>query len=306
MRIASLLPSATEILFALGLGDDVVGVTHECAYPPEALSKPRLVTSRIDHEQLDSEAIHRFVTDCLRRHESLYRVDVAMLQRLRPDLVVTQELCEVCAVDAKDVLAAVRTLSPPPCIVSLHPHTLREALSDILVVGRATERVAQAQQLVAELDARAARVQRLGQTVQVRPRVFCLEWLDPPMASGHWVPELVELAGGREVLGEAGQPSRVVNWSEIVAAQPEIIVVMPCGFPIARTARELPLLERQPEWPQLPAVRSGRVYLVNGPAYFNQSGPRSIDGLELLARLIHVERLDELPQEDARRWPGLA
>lgn len=287
MKICSLLPSATEILFALGLGDAVVGVTHECSFPPEARRKPRVVTSVIDQDAQPSREIDRVVVEHLRRGDSLYRVDADLLKRLQPDLLVTQELCEVCAIDAADVMASLRVLSYRPTVISLHPHTLPEALNDILVIGRGTGRDTAAADLVGRLQARIERVRRLAAQMSTAPRVCCLEWMDPVMASGHWVPEMVELAGGVDVLGKAGEPSRYVEWEDVVAAKPEVVLVMPCGFPIVRARRELHLLVSRPGWEHLPAVQRRQVYLVDGPAYFNQSGPRLVDGLEILASLIN-------------------
>lgn len=289
MRICSLLPSATEILFALGLDEEIVGVSHECDFPPQARAKPRVVTTRLDSEQLSSEEIDRAVRTALQERTSLYQVDVKALRRARPDLIVTQELCEVCAVDASTVSEALAALSYRPEVVSLHPHTLSEVLDSIRVVGERTGRARQAERLVQSLHDRLDRVRaRLGPRAS-RPRVCCLEWLKPPMTCGHWVPEQVERAGGHEVLGRAGEPSRYVTWEEIAAAQPEILVLMPCGLSVERTRRELSLVTDEPLWRTLPAVRQGRVHLVNGPAYFNCSGPRVVDGVELLATLMHPQ-----------------
>ena len=293
MRICSLLPSATEILFALGLGEQVVGVTHECDYPLEALEKPKVIRTVIDQHDLSSEEIDRRVRVALERRESLYLVDEDALRRARPDLIVTQELCEVCAIDSAQVFEALRNLPSRPRVVSLHPHTLEEALQDIRLVGEVTGREREAARLLVSLRERIERVRTLVAGAS-QPRVFCLEWLDPPMVSGHWVPEMVGLAGGHEVLGRAGELSRYVTWDEVTAAQPEVLIVMPCGFQIERTRRELPTLAARSWWPTLPAVRDGRVYLVNGPAYFNRSGPRLVEGIELLAGLLHPEQFADL------------
>jgi iron complex transport system substrate-binding protein len=229
----------------------------------------------------------------MQRHESLYRFNEDVLRDANPDLIVTQELCEVCAIDAAQVSDAVRVLSRRPKLVSLHPHTLSQMLEEIRLVGDLTDRREEAEQLVGKLTERIEAVKRLV-AGRPKPRVFCLEWLKPSMASGHWVPEQVELAGGHEVLGQAGQPSRYVTWDEIAAAQPEVLLLMPCGFSIERTRRELPVLEQEPVWRTLPAVRNRQVYLVNGPAFFNRSGPRLVDGIELLAGLLHPERCEGL------------
>jgi len=289
MRICSLVPSATEILCGLGLGEDLVGVSHECDFPPEALHKPRLLRTLVDQEHLSSEAIDRLVRSSLERQESLYEVDEAALRRASPDLVIAQGLCEVCAITPAQTRAVLHRLSPQPKVVSLHAHTLEELFEEIRLIGHATNRNAEAGRLVSgcvrRIEALQERLMGTG-----RPRVVCLEWLAPLMACGHWVPEMVELAGGTEMLGRAGEPSRVAAWEEVVAAQPECLFMMPCGFSIERTQRELALLTGRPGWDSLPAVRSGRAWLVDGPSYFNRCGPRSVDGIELLAGLLHPDR----------------
>ncbi len=306
MRICSLLPSATEMLFALGLDEEIVGVSHECDFPPQARQKPRVVQSVIDQDQLSSEAIDHLVLDHLRRRDSLYRVDVELLKRLQPDVIVTQELCDVCAVDVSTVHAAITALSSRPDIVALHPHTLTEMLNEILAVGKALGRKPAALQLVETLQTRIEHVKRCVADATTRPRVVCLEWLKPLMGCGHWVPEMVELAGGQEVVGKAGEPSRAIEWPRVVEAQPDVLVMMPCGFPIERTKQELDILLALPGWHGLPAVTSGRVYLVNGPAYYNRSGPRLVDGLEILAQLFHPQRCHGfIKPGDAQRWGGV-
>jgi len=298
MRICSLLPSATEILYALGLGDDIVGVSHECDYPPEALQKPRVIHSTIDHERLSSEEIDRAVHHTLERRESLYRIDEDVLRAAQPELIVTQELCDVCAVDTSTVSHALRVLSSQPKVVSLHPHTVSELLDEIHLLGKATGREAQAEALVLAFRQRIERI-RTRVAGAPRPRVFCLEWLGPLMAAGHWVPAMVELAGGHEVLGRDGKASHYVSPDEVASADPEVLVIMPCGFSIQRTRQELSGITTQPWWSALPAVRRQRVYLVNGPAYFNRSGPRLIDGMEILAGLIHPDRCADLVPQGA-------
>ena len=290
MKICSLLPSATEIVCALGLEKELVGVTHECVFPPAARQKPRIVRTTIDQDRLSSHAIHQAVEASLRAGQSLYVLDQELLERLQPDLIITQDLCEVCAIDSREVNACLGTLASRPQILSLHPHTLEEALADILRVGHAADREDAARAFVARLRERIAAVrQRVAGAVH-RPRVLCLEWMDPVMNAGHWVPELVVLAGGHDVLGRAGELSRVVRWEDVVAADPEMLIVMPCGFPLERTRQEISALTARASWRQLSAVSAGRVFLVNGPAYFNQSGPRIVDGVELLATLLHPDR----------------
>ena len=290
MKICSLVPSGTEILYALGLGDEIVGISHECDHTPDALTKPRILRTIINQDHLSSEEIDGAVRASIKHQQSLYRVDLDALQRAQPDLILTQELCDVCAVDTAQVSEVLRVLPYKPRVISLHPHTLSEALENIRLVAEATGRQAQAEQLLALFRERIHRVQERLAGLSHRPRVFCVEWLEPPMACGHWVPEMVERAGGMEVLGQAGEPSRYVTPEEIVAAQPDVLVLMPCGFPIERTRKELSALMDQSWWHHVPAVGDGRVYLVNGPAYCNRSGPRLIDGIELLAKLLHPDR----------------
>jgi len=290
MNICSFVPGATEILFALGLDDEIVGVSHECDWPVQARQKPQITSTAVRSNALSSHAINAAV----RRRERLYTINESLLQHLAPDLVVAQQLCNVCAVDPQTVAAALRALARRPQVLWLHPHSLTEVFSDIRQLGDSAARPQRAQALLASLQGRLARVRERIAQAQARPRVFCLEWLEPPMASGHWVPEQVERAGGAEVLGWVGEPSRTVTWEEIAAAQPEVMVLMPCGFSIERTRRELHVITQQPEWDRLPAVREGRVLLADGSAYFSRSGPRLIEGIEMLAGVLHPERCGDL------------
>ncbi len=290
MRICSFVPSATEILYALGLGDDVVGVSHACDYPPEARRKPRVIRTVIDPERASSATIDRAVRGALSRGESLYAVDEPLLRRLKPDLVLIQKLCEVCALSASQAERALSALPSAPEVIALHPHTIEEMLDEVRLIGARTGRAVRAGRLIRDFGTRLSRVRTRLDTVTIRPRVFCLEWFEPPMAAGHWVPEMVKLAGGQEILGRIGAPSRRVTWKEIVAGAPEVLILMPCGLSIERMRRELPRLMVQPVWAGLPAVQAGRVHLVDGPAYFNGAGPRLVDGIELLARLCHPDR----------------
>jgi iron complex transport system substrate-binding protein len=293
MRIATLLPSATEIVSALGLMDDIVGVTHECDYPPEVRDRPLIVRSKIDSAQLSSGEINAQVEASLARGESLYEIDRHALRRLRPDLLITQDLCEVCALPGTDVDAAIGGLPAPPRVLRLHPHTLADILDDIVRVGEATGRAAEAGRLVARLRERIARVEA-AVGGRPRPRVGCLEWLDPPFCAGHWMPEIVELAGGHEIVGIAGRPSFQMEWSQIAAAAPDVLVLVVCGFDVARTQREAEAVTARPEWRSLPAVRGDRVYATDASSYFSRSGPRIVDGLEILAGVLHP---------DVASWP---
>ena len=289
MRIVSLLPSATEIAFALGLGDQVVAVSHECDYPPAARERPAVTRSPIHGHALTSAEIDRHTTEQLRDGGTLYYLDTERLGELAPDLILTQELCDVCAVAQPEVERAVRELGSNPRVLSLEPNTLGDVLDTIRVVGAATGREARAAELVAGLQDRIEATRERSAGLRERPRVFCLEWTDPPWVAGHWVPGMVQLAGGRDVLGRAGEPSTRIAWADVQAAAPEVVVLMPCGYDLERTLADRPVVEALPGWAVLPAVRAGHVYAVDGSSYFNRPGPRLVDGLELLAHLLHPE-----------------
>jgi iron complex transport system substrate-binding protein len=293
LKICSLLPSSTEILYALGLDDQVVGVTHECDYPPQAMSKPQVTESLIDHQRLTSIEIDHHVSSNIGRHGSIYRLKEDLLDQLKPDLIITQELCDVCAVSYKDVQRAARVLDGRTRVVSLEPNTLDEVLDTILLVGELTGRQETAEAKVQELRERFARVRGLVRGAS-RPRVYAMEWLNPPFSGGHWVPEMVEIAGGQEVLGKAGLKSERIAPERILEAQPEIVVLMPCGFSLERTVQEYYRNDFFEGWEELPAVRNGQVYAVDGSSYFNRSGPRLVDGVEMLAAIFHPGRCGDL------------
>lgn len=289
MRIVSLLPSATEIVYALGLGDALVGVTHECDYPIAARAKPVVTRSLFDHSDATSEEIDDAVRGQLRDGLSLYALDRDMLAELRPDIILTQALCDVCAVSFDAVCEVTAQFEGvAPKVLSLEPTSLDDILATMMVVGRATGAEQRAQQLQAELRARIAQVRERAAAIPVRPRVACLEWVDPPYGPGHWLPEMIALAGGTPGLGEAGADSRRITWGDVIAFAPEVIVVTPCGFDLERTAAEaLRVLPHRTGWEALPAVRNGHVYVVDGNTYYSRPGPRIVDSLELLAELIH-------------------
>lgn len=294
MRIVSLLPSATEIVYSLGLGDALVGITHECDYPPATRTKSVVTRSVLDHQHATSDEIDLAVRQQIRDGLSLYALDRTLLHTLHPDIILTQALCDVCAVSYGEVERAVRDVSHDFAglalrVLSLEPHTVDDILATIMSVGAATGTQQRAQVVVSELQERIDRVRRLAGSVR-RPRVACLEWIDPPFGPGHWLPELIELAGGRAGLGNLGGDSRRILWDDVIAFAPEVIVVMPCGFELQRAADEaLRVLPYRTGWEALPAVRNGRVYAVDGNAYFSRPGPRIVDSLELLAELIHPE-----------------
>jgi iron complex transport system substrate-binding protein len=288
MRICSLLPGATEIAFALGLDEEIVGVTHKCDYPPPASQKPVVVKSALDPNGKSSRPIDSSVRYHLRSNTALYSLDVLRLEEARPDLILTQALCDVCALDYNDVVAASQLLDTKPRIVALNPHGLEDLFAAIRLVASAAGKSAEAEALVCRLAQRVRRIERMAQPAR-RPRVVCLEWLEPVFSAGHWVPEMVELAGGQNGLAEKGQPSPCVDWGSLVEFDPEVLVLMPCGFDVKRTLSEANLLIQKPGWATLRAVRDGRIFAVNGSAYFSRPGPRLIDGLEILAGIIHPE-----------------
>jgi iron complex transport system substrate-binding protein len=288
MRIVSLLPSATEIVNSLGLGKQLVGVTHECDYPPFVLDLPKVTRTLIPHDATSSH-IDSLVRERLKTQKALYSLDMPMLERLRPDLIVTQALCDVCAVAEEEVRAAACTLPGLPQVINLEPLSWAGVLDSIRAVGQAASCPTQAAEAVAALERRVANVVNRNTRIAKRPGVVLLEWIDPPFSCGHWSPELVELAGGTELLGRAGQPSRTLQWSEVCSAQPEVLFIACCGFSIERTRLDLPKLESFVGWSELPCVRSGRVYLVDGSSYFSRPGPRLVDSLEILAHALHPE-----------------
>jgi iron complex transport system substrate-binding protein len=289
MRICSFLPSATEIVYTLELDENLVGVTHECDYPPEAKSKPRVISSLINPEDLTSYEIDKAVSENYRAGKSTYIVDAEMLRKTNPDIILTQGLCDVCAVSGNQVIEAVTILGHSPRIISLEPNTLDEILNTILIVGEATERIEKAQDCVNQLKSRIDSVKSVLSEEKDRPRVFCMEWLDPPYVAGHWVPQMVEIAGGDYGFEKAGRPSFKVSWEEVFNFAPQVIILMPCGFNIERTLKEVDNLASNEFWHRLPAVRKGHVYLVDANSYFSRPGPRIVDGLEIVAKILHPE-----------------
>jgi iron complex transport system substrate-binding protein len=289
LRIVSLISSATEMLYALGLGDNVVAVSHECDWPPEITKKPRATTSNIDASRPSGE-IDVQVRSKLAAGEPLYGIDGDLIAALRPGLIVTQAQCDVCAVRLDDVRAMIATRPELQAtqLVSLQPNRLDEIFEDVLRVGEATGAAAAAEDFVAELKARVARVrQNVARQLQSQPRrrVAIIEWTEPLMLAGNWTPELVEIAGGYCPLAIAGEHSRYHNWSEVAAFDPEAIVVAPCGFDLQRAILEARPLQRLPGWQDTSAARAGRIFALDGNAYLNRSGPRIVDTLEILAEL---------------------
>ncbi len=299
MRIVSLLPSATEIVFALGGGDELVGRSPECDYPPEALDVPVVSRNRIDPNVLSSGEIDAMVARHVADGGSLYQVDEDALRMARPDLILTQALCDVCAASMHDVIAVAARLDHRPEVLSLDPRDLRQVFESIVRVGDAIGRHREADELAAGLWNRVDSVRRRTAGIEDRPRTFCIEWVDPIFNAGHWVPRMVEYAGGADGLARAGEPSVRVEWRDVALFAPEVVVVMPCGFPAERAAREAKALGRRPGWRDVPAVRRGRVVAVDGASYFSRPGPRLADGVEILASIVH-------PGEFPARFPARA
>ena len=299
MRIVSLVPSATEIVCALGLTDALVGISHDCDFPPEVLGKPVLSEAIIRLSE-PSRVIEGRIRERIHTGSSVYHLDGRALARLAPDLILTQELCAVCAPSYTLVKQAAKLLDAEAKIVSLEPRGLGDVLDNILLVGELTRTARRAQALVNRLR---ARIEAVGaRTITARPRVVCLEWMDPFYVGGHWVPEMVDTVGGVDVLGRRGEPSYMVEWNEVIEAAPDVLVLMPCGFDLTRTRAEIGALTGRPGWNDIPAVRGGRVFLTDASAYFNRPGPRLVDGLEILATAVHPETLAiEVPRESIER-----
>ncbi|MGH2727540.1 MAG: cobalamin-binding protein [Actinomycetota bacterium] len=286
MRIVSLLPSATDVVVALGLSRSLVGRTHECDWPPGIEGVPIMTRDVLDTASMSEREIDAAVGRSVHSGSSIYALDHEALAAAKPDLILTQELCEVCAVSYTDVMASARLMEGGPRVVSLEPHTIGEILDNVELVGRLTGTEEQARGVVADARARLEMVRRSVAGVGV-VRTVCIEWLDPIYAAGHWVPEQVEVAGGVELIGKLGKPSRPVPWEQVRAGAPDAIVVLPCGLGIDRARADAASLTDLPGWDSVPAVRAGRVWAVDGPSYFNRPGPRVIRGVEVLAHVLH-------------------
>ena len=283
-RVVSLLPAATEILCELGAADLLVGRSHECDHPAAIQDRPVLTKARLDPSK-PSRIIHEDVSRLLRDALSIYEVDEAKLAELKPDVVITQDQCEVCAVDLETVERAVgRAVGNNVTIVSMRPNSLDDVLADWVKVGYAVGRRPDARRMVGRFRRQMADLQ--GAQPKLRPTVLCLEWIDPPMVAGNWVPELVRAAGGEPILAHANQKSPIVAWDTIHDADPDVIIVMACGFDIPRTRRELATIEGNPEWNRLRCVQESRTFVTDGNAYFNRPGPRTLATLDALATMI--------------------
>jgi iron complex transport system substrate-binding protein len=288
-RIVSFLPSATEMVCALGLGDRLLGVTHECDYPPEIAGKTVVVRNILPIETMSQPEIDSAVTQRLRDGLSLYRVDETLMREIAPDLILTQDLCQVCAPSGNEVSQLLKVLPSQPQILWLTPKSLEQIFDNLRDLGEATDRSQIAENLIAEGRARLEKIEAAARAAPFRPRVFCMEWMDPVYCCGHWVPEMVRIAGGIDGLGREGADSVRIQWQDVLQWKPEVLIVMPCGFGLEKAADQARMLASYPGWADLPAVRDGRVYAVDANAYFARPGPRVVEGTELLAHLLHPD-----------------
>ena len=301
MKIVSLLPSATEIAFALGLENEVQGVTDGCDYPPGAATKPVVSRSKLDvGDDATAADVDGAVREAVKDGEPLYALDTDLIQSIQPDLILTQDLCRVCAVPTGDVEDALDVLGCHADVLSLDPHTVDDVLDDVLRVGEHTDHAAEATRLVDDFRRRMAVVEERAR-ILAPVSTFPLEWLEPPFSGGHWVPDLIVRAGGTPVLCAPGEHSRPLRWADVAAAQPEVVVFMPCGYDLAAAAKEADGLANIAELRDAPAWRDGRVWVVDATSYFSRPGPRIVDGLELLAWVMHPDAFPEPPAGRAAR-----
>ena len=292
-RIVSLLPAATEIAAALGLIDQVVAVSHECDFPEQASQRPRVTQCPVHHAGLTSGEVDEWVRQALRKNGTIYTIDEQLLRKLQPDVILTQKLCDVCAVGYGTVARLAQTLPGPPQVMNLEPTSLADIFDDIRRVADACNVHKRAENLIANLSARVENVRERAAMISDRPRCFLMEWVDPPFCSGHWGPELVEIAGGQDSLGRKHQPSAQIEWQQVLDACPDVIVLVLCGYDIDRARPDYESLRRFPGFGSIPAADSGQVYVVNAGAYFARPGPRIVDSLEILAGILHPTEFPE-------------
>jgi iron complex transport system substrate-binding protein len=308
MKIASLLPSSTEILCALGLENEIVGVTHECDFPAFVSEKPHLTASRISHETMSSKEIDHAVRSQLDGHGSIYNLDTELLEKLQPDLIVTQELCDVCAVSYKIVEKAARMYVADAKVVSLEPNTIADIFENIKTIGKLTDRAEKASEVVENLQNRLDNISRklknqTSKTKDQNPKVFMLEWLEPPFAPGHWTPEQVEIAGGICLLGKSGEKSVTTTYQEIYESKPDVLVLIPCGYYTEDILRQLPNTIFPANFRELPAIKNGEVWALDASSYFSRPAPRVVDGVEILAKIFHPQIFGEPTEKEAVRVP---
>ena len=292
-RIVSFLPSATEILYELGVGDQVLAVTHECNYPKEASSKPRVIKSSFDPEKMTSHEIDNKVVELVHTQKDIYILDESVLKKANPDLIVAQGICEVCSPYTREINRAVEILDGKPQVLILDPKNLDDILQNVIEVGNKVNKIREAQDFVAKLQERILDIKDIPKIA--RPKILCIEWLDPLFTAGHWVPQMVEIAGGINGISTVGEKSRRMDIDEIIKFDPDILVLMPCGFDIKRTMLEYEKLSENWKWNSLGAVKQGQVYAVNANEYFSKPGPRTVTGLEILAKIIHPDTFKDLP-----------
>ncbi|HJS66947.1 MAG TPA: cobalamin-binding protein [Nitrospiraceae bacterium] len=301
MRICSLLPSATEVIALLGLSDELVGISHECDYPPSVKNVPIMVEPMIPPHGLSSDDIDKQVHQLVASGQRLYRLNDQLMRQARPDLILSQDLCHVCAVTPDQLHEALCAMPRQPTLLTLNPSTVHDVIDDVVRIGDAAGRLAEGRRLAAQLRGRLAAIQTRVQNTSRRPRVACIEWLAPLYVAGHWVPEMVQLAGGQDVLAQPGSPSRVVTWDEVLNAAPDVLILMPCGFSVERTHTELFELMRQPGQWRLSTDLAQRTFLVDASSYFSRPGPRLIDGIELLAAILHPSDHNDIHESMACR-----
>jgi iron complex transport system substrate-binding protein len=299
LRIVSLLPSATEMVCSLGLADHLVGITHECDYPPEIIGKPVLVRNALVMEGLSPQEIDAAVSARIGSGASLYQVDEHLLRELAPNLILTQNLCQVCAPSGNEITQVLKSLHPKPQILWLTPKSLAGIEDNLRELGRAVGCLEKAEAEIASGRARMERIAAKVRNASHRPRVFCMEWVAPVYCSGHWEPEMVDLAGGVDALSRKGADSIRIQWQDVLNWAPEVLIVSPCGFNLNGALQQTLQLSRNPQWTDLPAVRQDRVFVVDANSYFARPGPRVIQGIELLAHLIHPELCDWTGPKDA-------
>ncbi|MGC2236353.1 MAG: cobalamin-binding protein [Pyrinomonadaceae bacterium] len=303
IKIASLLPSATEIVCALGLEENLVGITHECDFPKSVSNKPPLTASRISHETMSSKEIDHAVRSQLDGHGSIYDLNEKLLKELNPDLIITQELCEVCAVSYKTVEKAARIYAAGAQVVSLEPNTIEVIFENIKTIGELTGTAAKAAEVIENLQNRLDKIREKTGNVERRPKVFMLEWLEPPFAPGHWTPQQVEIAGGDCLLGEAGKKSVTTTYEEIFESKPEIMVLIPCGYYAEDILRQLEFTSFPANWREIPAIKNNEIWALDATSYFSRPAPRVIDGAEILAKIFHSEIFGAPDKSEAVRVP---
>jgi iron complex transport system substrate-binding protein len=292
-RIVSLLPAATEIAAALDLMDEIVGVSHECDFPAEANQRPRVTRCAVHNSGMTSREVDESVRRALRENGTIYTIDEPLVRKLRPDVILTQKLCDVCAVGYGTVARLAETLPGPPTVVNLEPSSLADIFDNIRRVAEVCGVHERTDELSTQLSDRIEAVRRRVNRVANRPRCLLIEWVDPPFCCGHWGPELVEIAGGHDPLGRKHQPSVQIDWRAVLDARPQIIVLALCGYDVDRARRDYELLRSFPKFDSLPAARRGEIYLVDASAYFARPGPRIVDSLEILAGILHPEEFPE-------------